>query len=116
LEKNVEAKSWRVTEPGILDVDRYLSSANAPDLEEDASLCINSGARTMILNCSALSYMTGAGVRAFLDIARKMYGAGGSVLIRGLGGQPRALFFACGMDSVVPLVKEESRFPALRAV
>ena len=24
---------WRVTEPEIMDTDKYLSSANAPDLE-----------------------------------------------------------------------------------
>ena len=107
---------WHVTEPGILEVDRYLSSANAPDIEEDASLCIQSGARAMILNCSMLTYMTGAGLRVFLNLARKMYAAGGSLLIKGLKGQPRALFFACGMDSVVPLVKEETRFPSLRAI
>jgi anti-anti-sigma factor len=116
LEKSVEAKSWHVTEPGILELDRYLSSANAPDLEEDAALCIESGARMIVLNCGMLTYMTGAGLRSFLGIARKMYKAGGSLLIKGLKGQPRALFFACGMDSVVPLVKEESRFPALRAI
>ncbi len=116
LENSFDTDAWRVTEPGILDVDRYLSSANAPDLEEDAALCIQSGARMMVLNCNMLTYMTGAGLRAFLGIARKMYATGGSVLIKGLKGQPRALFFACGMDSVVPLVKEETRFPALRAV
>ncbi len=106
---------WRVTEPGIMDMDRYLSAANAPDIEEDAALCIQSGARSMILNCAQLTYMTGAGLRAFLSIAGKMYAAGGSLLIKGLKGQPRALFFACGMDSVVPLVKEETRFPSVRS-
>jgi len=116
LEKHIDTNAWHVTEPGILEVDRYLSSANAPDLEEDAALCIQSGARMMVLNCGMLTYMTSAGLRVFLSIARKMYAAGGSLLIRGLKGQPRALFFACGMDSVVPLVKEETRFPALRAI
>ena len=116
MERSVDTSAWHVTEPGILDMDRYLSSANAPDIEEDAALCIQSGARTLVLNCSMLTYMTSAGLRVFLGIARKMYAAGGSLLIRGLKGQPRALFFACGMDSVVPLVKEETRFPALRAI
>jgi anti-anti-sigma factor len=116
LQQIVNTGLWQVTEPGILETDRYLSAANAPDLEEDASLCIESGARALILNCAMLTYMTGAGVRVFLNLARKMYAAGGSLQIKGLKGQPRALFFACGMDVVVPLVKEETRFPALRSV
>jgi anti-anti-sigma factor len=115
LQQNIDTPAWHVSGPGILDTDRYLSAANAPDLEEDATLCIESGARQMILNCALLTYMTGAGLRVFLNLARKMYAVGGSLLIKGLKGQPRALFFACGMDSVVPLVKEETRFPALRA-
>ncbi|MFA5040830.1 MAG: STAS domain-containing protein, partial [Bdellovibrionales bacterium] len=72
-------------------------------------------ARSMILNCAQLAYMTSAGVRAFLGIAKKMYETGGTLQIKGLKGQPRALFFACGMDSVIPLVKEETRFPAFRS-
>jgi len=116
LQQYSDINLWHVTEPGILDLDRYLSSANAPDVEEDASLCIQSGARAMILNCAALSYMTAARLRVFLSVAHKMYAAGGTLLIKGLNGQPRALFFACGMDSVIPLVKEETRFPALRPI
>ena len=97
-----------------MDTDRYLSSANAPDIEEDVRLCIQSGARDMILNCAALTYLTAAGLRAFLNIARKMYAVEGTLFIKGLKGQPRELFFASGMDAIVPLVKEETRYPAFR--
>jgi len=97
-----------------MDTDTYLCSANAPDIEEDMRLCIQSGARRMILNCAPLKYATSAGLRAFLGIAREMYAVGGTVQIKGLKSQPRELFFACGLDSVIPLVKEETRFPAYR--
>jgi anti-sigma B factor antagonist len=109
VQQTIELTSWPVTEPEIMDVDRYLSSANAPDIEEDIALCIKSGARTMILNCRNLKYMTAAGMRLFLGIARKMNAVGGSLMVKGLKGQPRQLFFACGMDSIVPLVKDERR-------
>jgi len=95
-------ETWHVTEPEIMDTDKYLSSANAPDLEEDARLCIESGARAMILNCSAMSYATGAGMRAFLNIARMMQNAGGTLAVKGLKGQPREIFHACGMDAMIP--------------
>ncbi|MDD3028747.1 MAG: STAS domain-containing protein [Alphaproteobacteria bacterium] len=98
----------------VMDTDRYLSSVNAPEFIEDVSLCIESGARFMIINCAALSFLTGAGLRAFLVLARKMYAVDGVLQIRGLKRQPRRFFFACGMDSIIPLVKEETRFPAAR--
>lgn len=97
-----------------MEIDRYLIGANAPDIEEDISLCIQSGARSMILDCAKLTYMTGAGLRAILNVARKMAAVGGLLLIKGLKGQPRELYFACGMDVAAPLVKEERRSPVLR--
>ncbi|MDD3370703.1 MAG: STAS domain-containing protein [Alphaproteobacteria bacterium] len=114
MQQNVGLNPWPVIEPEIMEADRYLSGANAPELEEDISLCIQSGARSMILDCSRLTYMTSAGLRAFLAIAQKMYAVDGTIFIKGLRGQPRQLYFACGMDVVLPLVKEERRSPALR--
>jgi stage II sporulation protein AA (anti-sigma F factor antagonist) len=100
--------SWEVMEPEIMDTDKYLSSANAPDIEEDVRLCISSGARKMVLNCGALTYLTGAGLRALLAIARMMQDAGGQLSIQGLKGQPKEIFYACGMASFIP-VNDEAR-------
>ena len=105
-------ESWLVTEPEIMDTDKYLSSTNAPDLEEDVRLCIQSGARHMVLNCAAMTYMTGAGVRAFLTIARLMHEAGGRIYVQGLSGQPRAIFEACGMEGLIPSMDEAHLRPA----
>jgi len=102
MQPTIDRDSWQVTEPEVMDTDKYLSSANAPDLEEDVRLCIASGARDMILNCSSLTYVTGAGMRAFLNIARMMQEAGGSIAVKGLNGQPRDIFYACGLDAMIP--------------
>ncbi|MGB9153306.1 MAG: STAS domain-containing protein [Alphaproteobacteria bacterium] len=111
----VDITLWRVTEPEIMDTDKYLSSANAPDLEEDIRLCITSGARNMILNCNSLDYMTGAGMRAFLTSARLMQKVGGKLSITGLKGQPRDLFYACGMDALIPAAQEMASLSSIAA-
>lgn len=105
---------WQVMEPEIMDTDKYLSSTNAPDLEEDIRLCIISGARDMIVDCSAMTYMTGAGMRAFLNIARMMQEVGGKFSIRGLKGQPRDMFQASGLGAVIDVADAEE--PALHIV
>jgi anti-anti-sigma factor len=97
-----DASIWQVTEPEIMDMDKYLSSANAPDIEEDARLCIASGAREMVLNCANLTYMTGAGLRALLNIAQMMQEAEGTLWVAGLKGQPQEIFHACGMEAFIP--------------
>ena len=97
----VDIALWQVTEPEIMDTDKYLSGGNAPDLEEDIRLCIASGARDMILNCSNMGYMTNAGMRALLATARRMQEVGGKFSVKCLKGQPREMFYACGMDSLI---------------
>ena len=106
---------WQVNEPEIMDLDKYLSSANAPDVEEDVRLCITSGARNMVLDCSVLSYMTGAGARAILNIARMMRGVDGKLYIRNMKGQPWDIFTACGLDLIVPSVDNIESLSALSA-
>lgn len=103
-----DSAAWHITEPGIMDTDRYLSSANAPDFEEDVRLCIESGARHMVLNCAPLTYITSAGLRSFLTIASMMEKVGGEVSVQGLSGQPLEMFHAVGMDSIVPFADETS--------
>ena len=111
MQSNAFQPSWQVAEPDIMDVTNYLSSANAPDVQEDVRLCIASGAREMILNCSSLTYMTGAGLRAFVNIARMMRQVDGSLSITGLSGQPREIFDACGIESLIP-AREAVLYPS----
>ena len=107
--------SWQVTGPEIMDTDKYLSGANAPDLEEDIRLCIASGARNMILNCSNLGYVTGVGMRVFLTASRMMQGVGGKFSVKGLKGQPREMFYACGLDSLIADADQAPSQPFARA-
>jgi len=102
MHQRYDADVWHVTSPGIMDTDRYLSAANAPDLEEDVRLCIQSGARDMVINCAALTYLTGAGMRALLNVARMMERAGGKITVKGLEGQPLEIYEACGFETVIP--------------
>jgi anti-sigma B factor antagonist len=102
MQSSADMSPWNTLDAGIMDTDKYLSSANAPDLEEDVRLCITSGAREMIINCAPLTYMTAAGLHAFMNMARMMRDAGGTLKIVGLTGQPREIFDACGMDMVIP--------------
>ena len=116
MQSIVETSPWHVTEPEIMDTDKYLSSANAPDLEEDVRLCIISGAREMVLNCAALTYMTGAGARAFLNMARMMQQVEGRLFVKDLSGQPKEMFEACGMGAFIASVDQAPLFSAVSAV
>lgn len=90
-------------EPEIMEVTGYLDSNTAPQIEEDVMLCIQSGSREMILDCTRLSYITGAGMRAILIMMRAMKTVGGRFAICGMQPQVRAMLEACGYDRIVPV-------------
>jgi anti-anti-sigma factor len=90
-------------EPEIMEVVGYLDSSTALQVEEDVMLCIQSGAREMILDCTRLSYITGAGMRAILTMMRAMKAVDGRLAICGMQPQVRAMLQACGYDRIIPV-------------
>ncbi len=90
-------------EPEIMEVTGYLDSNTAPQVEEDVMLCIQSGAREMILDCARLNYITGAGMRAILTMSRAMKAVEGRFGVCGLQPQVKAMLEACGYDRIIPL-------------
>ena len=101
-------------EPEIMEVSGYLDSNTAPQIEEDVMLCIQSGSREMVLDCTRLNYITGAGMRSILVMARAMKAVEGRFAVCGLQPQVKAMLQACGYDRVIPLY--ESREEAIEKV
>ncbi|MDX2028448.1 MAG: STAS domain-containing protein [Alphaproteobacteria bacterium] len=101
--KTAHALASDFPEPGIMEISRYLDSASAREVEEDVSLCIQSGAREMVLDCAKLHYITGAGMRAILAMARDMQAVEGKLAVCNLQPQVREMFEACGYDKIIPI-------------
>ncbi len=99
---------WRVTEPWVMSTDKYLSSSNAPEIEEDVRLCLGSGADALTLDCASLVYMTGAGVRALLNMAHMARQENCAFSLKNLRGQPRDIFCACGTEAFIPVKDDTS--------
>jgi anti-sigma B factor antagonist len=106
IESVSERESWKVTEPEIMKLSGRLDSITAPEMEEDVLLCIQSGARDMILDCDELTYITGAGVQSLLRVAREMQAVRGKIAVCNL--HERAIFDFCGLDSVIPVYESLS--------
>ncbi len=94
---------WAMLEPEVMELDGRLDNGTAPDIEEDARLCIQSGARNMVFDCRRLTYMSGAGLRTLLSLAREMKMAGGKFSICGLQPQVKEMFEAAGLGAVIPV-------------
>jgi anti-anti-sigma factor len=72
-------------------------------LEKNCADLISKGGRKMLLNLSELEYVSSAGLRSVLTIAKKLKPAGGSLALCGLSGLVQEVFSISGFDSFFPV-------------
>jgi anti-anti-sigma factor len=105
---NAPIPVWSVTEPEIMELPIHLDGDTGADIEEDARLCIESGARELILDCVVLDTVTAAGLRSILAIAQNLQKVGGKIALCNLEGQPKTMFEACGLDAWIPAYGDDN--------
>lgn len=106
--QTMAAKSWNPSQPETMVIAPRLDCDAAIDFEQDAMICIQRGAREFVLNCSALTELTGAGLRSILVIAREVSQVHGKMVICNLQGQPREIFESCGFNELIPSYGNQS--------
>lgn len=95
------AALWTVPGPEIMECPKHLDSTTAPSIEEDALLCIESGAHELILDARHTTYLTAAGLRTILVLAKALKNVDGRLAICNLGPQAEQMFNQCGFDGLV---------------
>jgi len=95
-------------EPDVMEISGRLDDGTAPAIEEDALLCIRCGARRMVIDCHDLTYVTGAGMRSLLTVARAMRQADGRLIVCDLQPQVARMFAASGIDAMIPVYAYQS--------
>ena len=74
----------------------------AAQIESDILERIAHGAHEIILDCAELSFLTGAGLRSLLGLAKTLHDKEIGLAVTGLRPQARAIFMACGYDAWIP--------------
>jgi anti-sigma B factor antagonist len=97
-----------IPEMEIMELSGRLDGDTSISIEEDVLLCIQSGAREMLMDCSKLDYITGAGMQTFLRLAREMQSLGGKFAVCNLQRQVKDMFEACGLESVIPVYEDQA--------
>lgn len=95
-----ETKNKDTTE---LAVSGRLDTTTAPQLESKVKEVAKS-CRTLILNLSAVEYISSAGLRVVLLAHKLMQGSSGKMLIKSPSDFCRQVFEATGMDGVLSIV------------
>ncbi len=91
-----------------------IDAMGSKTLEEQASTWITAGNRHLIIDCTPLEYISSAGLRALLLIAKQVNVVGGSLKLCGISGPVHEVFEISGFSrlfAILPSVADALHAP-----
>lgn len=87
----------------IVKIAGRLDSSSAQSAEENFGRVLNAGPQRLAIDMSKLDYISSAGLRVLLVVAKKMQQAKGKVVLFGLVPNVREVFSISGFDKIFVL-------------
>ncbi len=84
----------------VVSVQGRVDALTAPVLEKDLLETVSGGEKRLLLDLSGLQYISSAGLRTFLVIAKKLKAGQGEILFAGLKGPVEEVFKISGFYSI----------------
>ena len=82
----------------VVALNGKLDATNAPELQGKLLGLIDGGSNSMVIDCSALDYVSSAGLRVFLMTAQKMEETDGKLGLAGVQELIKDVFDMAGFD------------------
>jgi anti-sigma B factor antagonist len=92
----------------VVDLQGDLDTMTAPDCQKTLVSVIEEGAKKIILNGEKLNYMSSAGLRVILLIAKKMNSDNGTLKLCCLNDAVNDVFEMSGFSGFLNIVKSEA--------
>lgn len=91
----------------VVSVKGRLDAVTAPEFEKNLSNLISRGERAFLLNFGDLEYISSAGLRSLLSLAKKLKEQKGKIALSGLKGSVGEVFKISGFDSIFKIFDSE---------
>lgn len=91
----------------VVSVKGRIDAVTAPDFEKSLSERISSGESNMVVNLSELEYISSAGLRSILAIAKVLKAKGGKMVFACLKGTVKDVFKISGFGSIFQIYDSE---------
>ena len=91
----------------IISVKGRIDAVTAPDFEKSLSEWISQGDATLIVNLSDLEYISSAGLRSILSVAKVLKAKGGKMIFASLKGTVKDVFKISGFGSIFQIFETE---------
>ncbi|MGE5749251.1 MAG: STAS domain-containing protein [Gemmatimonas sp.] len=91
----------------IVAITGSLDSTTAPEAQKSLEAVV-AGAKKVLLDFSALDYISSAGLRVLLGAAKQLRGSGGKLGMFGLNQSVREVFEISGFSSILSIFPSEA--------
>lgn len=98
----------------VVSVKGKIDAVTSPGFEKDLADLIAKGETVLILNFAALEYISSAGLRSILAIAKTLKVKEGKMMFAGLGGGVKEVFKISGFESLFKIF--ENAEEALKSI
>ena len=98
----------------VVSVKGREDAVTAPEFEKNVIDLISKGEKTFVINFVELDYISSAGLRSILALAKKLKGREGKILFAGLRGPVEEVFKISGFSSIFEIFDSEES--ALREI
>jgi len=92
-------------ESHLLAVSGRIDAMSAPEFEKQMSEIIDHGKQLLVIDMSQLEYISSAGLRSFLVIAKKIKAASGQMKLCAMQDPVKEVFEISGFDAIIPVCK-----------
>jgi stage II sporulation protein AA (anti-sigma F factor antagonist) len=99
----------------VVGLSGRLDSSTAQRAEASFSQLLGGGASCLAIDLSQLDYISSAGLRVLLVVAKKVQQANGKVVLFGLGSNVREVFAISGFDRIFAIELERAAAVAAAA-
>lgn len=87
----------------VVTVEGRIDTVNASEFERCMLECMAKGHRDLVVDLSRLDYISSAGLRSVLAVAKKAKSAGGGMACCSLQGVVKKVFEISGFVSILPV-------------
>ena len=91
----------------IVVIAGSLDSATAPEAQKTLAGAL-AGAKKVAMDFSKLDYISSAGLRVMLGVAKQLKGSGGKLAMFGLNQSVREVFDISGFSAILPVYSSEA--------
>jgi len=92
----------------VVAIAGKLDSNTSPEAQQALDGIVAGGARTVVVDFTALDYISSAGLRVLLGTARRLRGSGGALRLFGLNETVREVFEISGFSTILAVFPTEA--------